>query len=502
MNDILFKIGNGGLGSIAPGTDYISGYLIYSSTIPSGFTNSTVKLITSLNQAVSYGILGDYSDETKAVATLVASATGSVGDLVTINVTEPSLIGTNVVSIPYTRKTSDTTDILLASSIANTINSSGTGYTSVAIGATISVTARAGMGASLNSGTPVAIVDGGTAAVTISAQFTGGVASKLIEWHYQLSEFYRMSPNATIYVAFYPTGDTLYANIVDMVAQSNGNIKQLMVTSTSTSTSQMLSDIDLIQSQCSQLQTQQTPISVLYSNNLFSTTDLSTLPNLRAKSDNYTSVVIGQDAGGLGAWLSLTMGRAITTLGACLGTVALSNVDEDIAWTQFNISNGAEDEIVGFMNGQVWKSSNISIYNQIDNYGYIFLRKFANIAGSFWNDSHTCTSITSDFAYIERNRVISKAQRGSYADLFPLLNGPIYFNNDGTLANVTVATYEQAPMATLETMKKNGEISNFKVIVDTVSNVQQTGILNITVEILGVGISRHIVCRLGYAKTI
>lgn len=503
MNDIQFTLGQGGLGSIAPGQDYISGYLIYSNTIPSGFTTSTAKLITSLNQAVSYGILGDYSDETKATAVLVAGATGSVGDIVTINISEPAVGGgVNIVSIPYVRQTSDTTSTLLATDVSNAINASGTGYTSTATGATISVSARPGMGASLNSGSPISIVESGTAAVTVSSQFTGGVASKKIEWYYQISEFFRNAPNATLYVAFYPTGDTSFADITDMQAQAGGNMRQLMVTSTSTTTAQMLLDVAYIQIQASQLQTQQIPLSVLYSNNLFGTSDLSTLPNLRTQTANYVSVVIGQDAGGQGAWLSLTMGRAITAIGACLGTIAQSNVEEDIAWTQFNISDGIEDETVGFMNGQAYKFSNVSIYNQIDNYGYIFLRKFANKTGSYWNDSHCCIVITSDYAYIERNRVIGKAQRGTYADLFPLLNGPVGFNKDGTIDNTTIAKFEGAPMPTLNTMQSNGEISAYSVTVDTISNVQQTGILNISILIVGVGVARHIKVLLGYTKSI
>ncbi len=502
MNDIKFTLGEGGLGSIAPGTDYISGYLIYSNTIPSGFTSSTAKLITSLNQAIGYGLVGDYSDETKATATLVAGATGAVGDTITFKIPEPGLSGTNIVSISYTRQASDTTSTLLAASYVNTINASGTGYSATSTGATISVTARAGMGASLNSTTST-ITDSGTAAITISAQFTGGVASAKIEWYYQLSEYFRMaSPGSTIYVAFYPTGDTTYADIYDMQSQANGTIRQLMVTATSTSTSAMLTDLAYLQAQAVLCAANQTPLSILYSNNLYGTTDLSTLPNLRALTDNYTSVVIGQDAGGQGAWLSLTMGRAITAIGACLGTIALSNVDEDIAWTKFNVSNGIEDETVGFMNRSIFKFSNVSIYNQLDSYGYIFLRKFANRTGSTWNDSHTCITITSDYSYIERNRVIGKAQRGTYSALFPLLNGPIGFNNDGTIDNVTISTYDDAVIAPLELMKKAGEISNYKVTVDRISNVQSTGILNISVLIIGIGVARNISVLLGYTKTI
>ncbi len=287
-----------------------------------------------------------------------------------------------------------------------------------------------------------------------------------------------------------------------MQSQASGTIRQLMVNVASTTTSSMLVDLALIQTQCVILQGLQTPLSVLYANNLFTTSDLSTLPNLRSQLSNYVSVVIGADQGGQGGFLSLTQQKEISEIGACLGTIALSNVDEDIAWTKFNISNGVEDEVVGFMNGNIWSSTNINLYNQLNNYGYVFLRKFPNVNGSYWNDSNVSISITNDYSYIENNRVIGKAQRGAYADLFPLLNGPVYFNTDGTIANTTIATYEGAVMPSLLAMKNNGEISNFSVTVDTTSDVQATGILDIVVNIQKVGIARNINVKLGYKKTI
>lgn len=502
LNNINFTLGQGGLGQQAPGQDYISGYLIYSNIIPSGFTSGVAKLITSTNQAISYGISNTYADETRAVATFYASATGSSGDIININVLEPTVGGSTTQTISYTRKPSDTTTTLLAASLANTINASGTGYNATSAGATVSMVAQSGFGASLNTGTPLTITHTGTANAVVASQFTGGVASLQAIWYYQISEFFRMAPNASIYVVFYPTGDTTYANILDLMGQSKGSIRLLMTTAASTTTSAMLSDLDLIQAQCVTLQAGETPISVLYSNNLYATTDLSTLPNLRAKSDNYLSVVASQDCGGQGAFLSLTNGFAVTNIGACLGTCALAPVEEDIAWTKFNISNGIENEIVGFMNGQVWNSVNTGVYNQLNTYGYIFLRKFSNISGSYWNDSHTCINITSDYSYIELNRVIGKAQRAAYADLFPLLNGPVYFNSDGTIATITISTYEDALAPALKAMVNDGEISKYSITVDTTSNVQQTGILNIEVLIINVGTARNINVLLAYAKTI
>lgn len=503
LNDVVFNLGQGGLGSVAPGTDYISGYLIYNDTPAAGMSASRPYLLTSIIQAENYGIFGDYSDETRATSTLICSAIGSAGDKVTIIIHEPTIDGLGkYVYIEYIVKSSDTDTPTLAASIASTINASTSGYTATPSSNSVIINARPSMGASLNSGTPLNVVYTGDVVVSVDDNFYGGVGSILIEYWYQLNEFFRMAPNATIYVAFYPVSDiNTFASIHDMVSKTNGEIKQLMVTN-SNDIESLEGNIATIQNVCLFLQSIQIPISVLFSCNLYDTTNLATLPNLRQQSAYYVSTVISSDQGGQGGWLNLTLAKAVSNIGACLGTVALAEVEQDIAWTKFNISNKKENEIVGFLNRQVWNSSNIAIYNQLNSYGYIFLRKFPSLAGSYWNDSHTNITLSSDYSYIERVRVISKAQRGAYGDLIPLLNGPVYFNNDGTLANTTVATYEGAPMNTLENMKKKGEISNYAVIVDTISNVQQDGVLNITVKIIGVGVARNIVVSLGYSKTI
>src|SRR4051794_36237838 len=122
INNITFNLGQGNLGRSLPGQDYISGYLVYSNNVPTGFSASIVKEVFSIAQAESLGITNDYSDETKATAVLLAGATGSVGDTVTLTITEPNINSTtNPVTITYTRQSSDTTSILFASHIVSAI---------------------------------------------------------------------------------------------------------------------------------------------------------------------------------------------------------------------------------------------------------------------------------------------------------------------------------------------------------------------------------------------
>lgn len=506
LQNITFVLGQGNLGRTAISNDGISGYLVYSSTVPSGFTHSVAKPIFSISQAESLGIVSTYTDETKATATI--SVTGSTSTTYAVRVTEPNINNTtNIVDFSYTytgSSTPSTSDIATGiSSLINTTDIKGTQYSASATGATISLTARPGFGAALNTGAPLSIVSG---QATISASFSGGVSGTLATHHYQISEFFRLNPNGVLWVCFYPTASSTFNEILDLQSQSGGQIRQFMYNSTATSTSTMLSEIDALQERGVDMFNNYTPASMIYSPNFIGITDLSTLPNIRAKSDNYVSVVIGQDGGNLGAWLSLTTAKSVASLGACLGAISLAKVSEDIGWVgKFNISNGSEDESVAFINKQLWNSlygNYKNLLTQLDNYGYIFLTKLNNVAGTYFNDSHTAISVTSDYAYIENNRTIDKAIRNAYQDLAPLIKSPISFNDDGTISDVSRIGFENAPSANLNAMIAAGEISNYAIAVDTTENTLSTGIVKLTIKLLGIGVARNIQVNIGFALSL
>jgi len=130
------------------------------------------------------------------------------------------------------------------------------------------------------------------------------------------------------------------------------------------------------------------PLSALYAADLMGTSDISTLTDLSTFSNNKVSAIIGQDGGGYGYFLSMTYAKSITTLGASLGTVALSKVSDSIAWVgQYNVSNGTELEALAFSNGKLFTDVSIttSLLEALNNKRYIFLKKFVGKSGSWHN---------------------------------------------------------------------------------------------------------------------
>lgn len=512
LNDVVFVKSQGGLGRPLPGSDYISGMIFYSSTLPSGFTTDyNKKQIFQITDAETLGITADYSDETKAEAIFEITALGATGDSFQAVVTEPTISGGAPIDVDlglYTVTSSDTTIDLQGAAWIAVINA-GTlthGYSATYDTGTDEVTiiARSGMGIALNTGTPLDVNVTGTAAGTIT-QFTGGVASKLALWHYHISEYFRAMPQGNLWVGFYPVPGTYnFVEMNNLQSYAVGTIRQIMVYNDVARTAgNVASDCTAIQAAQATQEALHQPYSVVYAPNIKAIADLSTLTNLGLLSAPKSSVCISQDAGGLGAWLYLTEGKSITTGGLMLGAVSLSKVSEDIAWVaKFNMSNGIECDTIGFSNGVLFTAMAENLKSQLNSYRYVFLRKFTDLAGSYFNDSHTAVVASNDYAYIENNRTIDKAIRVSYTALLPQLNGPLVLNVDGTLTNTTIAAYTGILSAQLDQLVRNGELSAYSIIIDPNQNVLETSTITVRESLLPIGVARNIIVNIGYTTAL
>lgn len=507
LNNVSFTLGQGGSGRQLPGTDYISGLLFYSNTLPSGFSSSNrVKQFFSPADALAAGIKNDYSDETKATATFTVTSIGSTNDSVTLTVTEPA--GKIVTLGSYVKPSTDTTTALVATGIANAMNAGSYihGYVATSALAVVTITARPGLGVFLNTGTPLAATysQGATLAGTLS-QFTGGVASFQAVMYYHISEFFRISGNTSLFVGIYPVpGSYTFSEITTMQNFANGQIKQIGVYK-DLSAAFSSGDITLIHNVCAQNVSNHKELIAIYAADISAISDISTLPNLSQLTANYCSAIIAQDGGAQGANLFYATGKSITTLGATLGAVAKASVAQSIAWVaNFNISDGTECSVIAFANGVLFSNASVtdSLLTQLQNYRYIFLRKFVGVAGSYFNEASTSITLASDYAYIPDNRTMQKATRGIYASVIPALNSPITLNADGTLSNEAIAYFTGLAEAPLIQMVRNGELSGFNVSISPSQNILQTGILTINVSLVQIATGRNININIGYKVSV
>lgn len=502
LKDITINKQQGGLGRPLPGKDHYSALLFYSSTLPSGFDSSNrIKKGFSTKDFEDLGLVGDFSDETKATGTYTFTNVGATGDSVELKVTEPS--GTVVSLGKYTRTSGDTTVTLLAVSYKNFINlyTYVHGYTASNVAGVLTYTLRKGLGVALNSGTPVAATIVGTIAGTL-VQPSGGVASKWAPMNYHISEFFRMQPKGVLWVGIFdvPGGAYDFAEATTMINFAEGEIRQLGVHVISTT---------FVTSMCTTLEgiantaeIEQKNLSIILGCDITGIA-LSALTDLAIMDSEHVSVTIGQDGAAKGWALWKATGKSMTDLGTILGTVALSSVAEDIAHVgRFNISNGVEHDVAAFANGVLFKDQSRSLLDNLDTLRYIFHRKFIGLAGTYFNDSHTATTFASDYAYIENNRSIDKSIRLLRAALLPDVKGQLFLNEDGTLQDVTVAHFESTGDAALDQMLRDSELSQRTTIVDPVQDVLGTSKIVVQEKLIPVAIGREIVINIGFVKSL
>lgn len=505
LSDITFIKGQGGLGTPLPGEDFISGIQFYTANanLPSGFsTANRIKSFGSIQDAEAAGIKSDYSDATAATATYTVTAIGTDGDTVNITINEPG--GTSANLGTYKKVAADTTVTLVATAITAMINA-GTvnhGYASSSAAGVVTITAPKRFGSGLNTGTPIVVTIVGAIAGTL-VQFSGGVASLQAVWHYHIKEYFRMQPSGLLFVGFFAVPVTYdFTEIQTMQVFANGKIRQIGIYKDGTTPSTV--DMGLIQGVLNTLDTLHMPISwVLYTANMVSITDLTTLTDLNLLNCPKVSFLIAQDGAGLGNFLYLTSGKSITTLGATLGTIALSAVSESIGNpSRFNISDGFECDTINFANGQAVKTSTQSLLNRLDSYRYIFLIKRVGVNGTFFNNSYTSVISTSDYAFGYRNRTIDKATRGVYSTLILDVQSQLVLNADGTLKASTIEFFKREAEINLSQMVRDGELSAFEVLIDPNQPVLSTGTLVLTIKLVPIGIANQIIVNIGFTTQI
>lgn len=504
-NDVIFNKKQGGLGRPLAGEDFISGLLFYSdATLPTGFlTTDRVKTVFSIQDAEALGITNTGLGATQSTATQTVTNKGAVGEIVTATVQSVNglltLCAYTLTASDVVSTTTSAAAIVAAINLGTTIH----GFVASSALAVITLTAPKREGVYLNTGTPYVFTTTGnttTWAGTLVQNIVVGIASDIDILHYHVAEFFRIQPKGKLFIGIYATADaTTFASVTLMDNISLGKIRQMFVyqkTTTFTTT-----QVTALQSIVDALASVHKPLEIIYQGKMTSATTLVGLSDLRALAAPNVSVVLGQDGANNGYKLWLANAVSIGCGGTCLGAVAFAKVSDDIAWiAKFNVSN-VEYDTLAYCNGYVYSAQSDGQIDNINTLGYIALKKF-DIEGSYFNDSHTCTPVTGDFAYIENNRTYNKAIRSLRAFLLPQLASPLLVKADGTLSEDTIGYFESLCDRALAVMQRNTELSAYGVVIDPTQNVLSTSELVISVSIVPVGVARTITVNVGFTLSI
>ena len=320
--------------------------------------------------------------------------------------------------------------------------------------------------------------------------------------HYQLEEVFRVNSGISLFVGLFPKPTDLantFSEVKTVQNYAEGAIRQMAVWNGDTELT--ADNITKLQAVADALDTQNAPLSVLYAPKVKS---YKSLPANLAASAPRVSVVIAQAGSGTGAELYASKDNktnaTVSAIGVALGTLSKASVHQCIAWVK-QFPSGISLPALG--DGTLVKTIDKAELEKLDTARYLFLNNVVGVAGSYWNDSHTMDSATSDYAAIESVRTMDKAVRGIRTYLTPELGGNVYIDPDtGKLQSYTISHLETTANIPLEEMEKAGELSGYKAEIDAEQDVLSTSTIEVVIKNVPVGVVRKFKVKIGFAKSL
>ena len=332
-----------------------------------------------------------------------------------------------------------------------------------------------------------------------------GITADATAWsvkmlHYQLEEVFRINPSITLYVGLFSKPESMtFQELKTVQNYAEGAIRQMAIWNGDTAPT--ADNIVKLEAVVDSLDTENAPLSTLYAPLV---SNYKNLPSNLATNNPRVSVVIAQAGSGTGAELYKSKDNktkaTVSAIGVALGTLSKAAVHQCIAWVK-NFPSGISMPALG--DGTLVRTIDKGELEKLDTNRYLFLNNVVGVAGSYWNDSHTMDSPTSDYAAIESVRTMDKAVRGIRTYLTPELGGNVYIAPDtGKLQSYTVSHLETTANIPLEEMEKAGELSGYKAEIDAEQDVLSTGTIEVTIKNVPVGVVRKFKVKIGFVKSL
>jgi hypothetical protein len=332
-----------------------------------------------------------------------------------------------------------------------------------------------------------------------------GITADATAWsvkmlHYQLEEVFRINPSITLYVGLFSKPESMtFQELKKVQNYAEGAIRQMAIWNGDTAPT--ADNIVKLEAVADSLDTENAPLSTLYAPLV---SNYKNLPSNLATNNPRVSVVIAQAGSGTGAELYKSKDNktkaTVSAIGVALGTLSKAAVHQCIAWVK-NFPSGISMPALG--DGTLVRTIDKGELEKLDTNRYLFLNNVVGVAGSYWNDSHTMDSPTSDYAAIESVRTMDKAVRGIRTYLTPELGGNVYIDPDtGKLQSYTVSHLETTANIPLEEMEKAGELSGYKAEIDAEQDVLSTSTIEVTIKNVPVGVVRKFKVKIGFVKSL
>ena len=226
--------------------------------------------------------------------------------------------------------------------------------------------------------------------------------------------------------------------------------------------------------------------------------EVNNFADLKEKNAPQVSVVIAQDRG-IAAIDEAYKYHA--SVGSALGMLSVRNVSENLGSVDIenkpeNAKGGNTYPLTdegkkryisgGISTGQSAEELSNEQLKLLNDKGYILAGQYADMAGFFLSNSPTCVSKSSDYSYIENNRVWNKAARLVRQVLSPRIKSKLPKNpQTGYLKESTVTSLQELAGKAIERqMVVTGEISGYAVGIDAKQVVTEETPLKVRIRLV------------------
>ncbi|MCO5253631.1 MAG: DUF2586 family protein [Bacteroidetes bacterium] len=208
--------------------------------------------------------------------------------------------------------------------------------------------------------------------------------------------------------------------------------------------------------------------------------EIGELPDMREKNAPNVSISIAQDP----AVAAIEGYELLADVGSVIGMLAVRKISENLgsvdierkptayrADANYTLTRGNRWKTAQLSNGVKFEALTPAQRKALTDKGYIYAGEYAGYAGVFLNGSPTCVTATSDYAWIENNRVWNKAARVIRRTLLPKVKSK--FKRDpqtGFVRSTTLSYWQGLVESALETMVSSDDISGYSVIIPAAQN--------------------------------
>lgn len=192
--------------------------------------------------------------------------------------------------------------------------------------------------------------------------------------------------------------------------------------------------------------------------------------------------------------------------GACVGTMAGRLASLPVQRNLGRVKDGPLYPTLMYVGAAKVEEGGSQIAGLYDK-GYITPRRYVGRSGYYFTDDRLACDPTDDYAHITNRRVVDKAYRIVYDTLLDMMLDELEVNEDGTLQNGVVKSWQQAvENAINRSMTASGELSasdgeGCECYIDPTQNVLATSKVLVTVKVRPFGYARYVDVNLGFLVT-